>query len=172
MGLDMFLVGEKLHWPDVVHPEHNRSEDGFEVDVVKLRLGYWRKHPNLHGYIVQAFGDGKDECQKIHLNDVEIKATIRAVKEKRLPHTEGFFFGQSEETDEQITYDVTIFERALKWLEGSDELPVIMNVPDKEVENLNEGLSEIGIAATSFKLRKPQHSGQSVTRVVVYNASW
>jgi len=59
MGLDMFLHGEKYFWG---HNGKRPKEDGFEVKEHILELGYWRKHPNLHGYIVQTFADGKDEC--------------------------------------------------------------------------------------------------------------
>ncbi len=87
-------------------------------------LGYWRKHPNLHGYVVQAFAAGVDECQEIWLDAHRIRQIIEAVKRRRLPETTGFFFGTSDETDEQISYDVEIFEGALRWLEaeGSDEM--------------------------------------------------
>jgi hypothetical protein len=64
-------------------------------------LGYWRKHPNLHGYIVQEFADGKDECQEIPLGEDELIQIMEAVKANELPHTTGFFFGVSEGTTEE-----------------------------------------------------------------------
>jgi hypothetical protein len=56
MGLDMYLTGEKFLMT------RNLEEDGFRLRSKTLELGYWRKHPNLHGYIVQTFADGTDEC--------------------------------------------------------------------------------------------------------------
>jgi len=69
MGLDMHLTGEKYQWTDYNNPENNPMEDGFRVKSRQLELGYWRKHPNLHGYIVQEFAGGVDECQSSDSDD-------------------------------------------------------------------------------------------------------
>jgi hypothetical protein len=81
-----------------------------------IDLGYWRKHPNLHGYIVQIFADGVDECQEIPLDAEQIRQIMRAVKDKALPHTTGFFFGHSEGTTAERKEDLDIFQGALDWL--------------------------------------------------------
>jgi hypothetical protein len=94
MGLDMYLRGEKFFSPQ--YPENIRKEDGYQVSSLDLELGYWRKHPNLHGYIVQTFANGKDECQRIPLDEKQLRQTLDAVLADALPHTEGFFFGQSQ----------------------------------------------------------------------------
>ncbi len=63
MGLDMYLKGHKYLWGfDNKRPQ----EDGFEVEAKTLMLGYWRKHPDLHGYIVlpDAF-TGADESRSV-----------------------------------------------------------------------------------------------------------
>lgn len=39
------------------------------------------------------------------------------MKNRKLPHTEGFFFGASELTDEEIAEDVATLEKAIAWLE-------------------------------------------------------
>jgi hypothetical protein len=113
MGLDMYLNGEKFFWTNWKEPEKNFTIDGFKVNTQDLRLGYWRKHPNLHGYIVETFANGEDECQRIELSAENIKKIIAAVKENKLPHTEGFFFGSSEGIEAQETID--IFTKALEW---------------------------------------------------------
>jgi len=77
-------------------------------------LGYWRKHPNLHGYIVQTFAGGDDSCQQIHLSADDLRKIIAAVKAKDLPHTTGFFFGESDGTEWRE--DVSIFTNAVDWL--------------------------------------------------------
>lgn len=109
MGLDMYLEGKK-------HLGFNKTqtEDGFELKEKTLELGYWRKHPNLHGYIVQNFAGGKDECQEIELSEENINQIIQAIKDKALPHTTGFFFGSSDESDDQPS--IEILEKALAWL--------------------------------------------------------
>ena len=114
MGLDMFLEGHKFLLENHGKPELNQMEDGFRIKDKILDLGYWRKHPNLHGYIVQTFADGRDECQDIELTRDSLANIIEAVKDRRLPHTEGFFFGQSDGTERDE--DIAIFEKALEWL--------------------------------------------------------
>ena len=74
MGLDMYLTGEKFVM------SLKLQEDGFRLRSKTLELGYWRKHPNLHGYIVQTFAGGKDECQTIDLGPDHIRTLIAAVK--------------------------------------------------------------------------------------------
>jgi hypothetical protein len=120
MGLDMYLTGEKYLPTNYEAPEKNVMEDGFRVKSRQLELGYWRKHPNLHGFIVKNVADGADECQEIELSSDHITQIIEAIKARQLPHTTGFFFGVSEDTEEQITHDIGIFDAALKWLETDE----------------------------------------------------
>lgn len=119
MGLDMYLHGRKFHWNDWEKPENNRMEDGFKVSHTVLELGYWRKHPNLHGYIVNTFADGVDECQDIDLSMDALKKTLQAVEEDQLPHTKGFFFGKSMPEDREES--ITILQKAIAWLATPDE---------------------------------------------------
>ena len=109
MGLDMYLEGKKN-----LGFNKTQTEDGFELKEKTLRLGYWRKHPNLHGYIVQNFAGGKDECQEIELSEENINQIIQAIKDKALPHTTGFFFGSSDESYDQPS--IEMLEKALAWL--------------------------------------------------------
>ena len=117
MGLDMYLTGEVIFRNG--HPNRQLKPCGKKVE--QYELGYWRKHPNLHGYIVESFADGIDECQEIFLGSKNIHQIIEAIKNRELPETIGFFFGESDDSDEQIEEDVGIFEDALKWLEIEDE---------------------------------------------------
>lgn len=116
MGLDMYLNGEKAFWTDWENPKNNRMEDGFKVSSLEIQLGYWRKHPDLHGYIVQTFAAGKDECQKIELDSDKLHQLVVAIREHILPHTEGFFFGVSDKTTEQEAEDLEIIDKAIAWL--------------------------------------------------------
>ena len=117
MGLDMYLEGKKHLW------SYSRNaaptEDGFELKGKELRLGYWRKHPNLHGYIVQNFADGKDECQDIDLETADLEKILAAVEADNLPHTEGFFFGKSLPEDREPT--IEILKKAIEWLGAKEE---------------------------------------------------
>jgi len=114
MGLDMYLTGEKFVM------SLKLQEDGFRLRSKTLELGYWRKHPNLHGYIVQTFAGGKDECQEIALGVLQLRAIIAAVKAQELPDTNGFFFGVSDSSQERMEEDIAIFEKSLAWLETSE----------------------------------------------------
>jgi hypothetical protein len=105
MGLDMYL-------------------EGHEANTTPAELGYWRKHPNLHGFIVQEFADGVDECQKIPLTAENLESILEATQNDALPHTTGFFFGQSMPEDKEQTLEIV--EGALKWLkEGKPGRQVI-----------------------------------------------
>jgi len=121
MGLDMFLEGEK-HLPrDFNDPEKNVKEDGFRLVSKKLDLAYWRKHPNLHGFIVQKFNNGEDDCRPILLSEEDIQQIIDAIRNESLPHTEGFFFGASDQSEDQKKEDIEIFTKAVEWLRRSKD---------------------------------------------------
>lgn len=142
MGLDMYLTGEKYLAENFDHPEKNVMEDGFRVKSRRLELGYWRKHPNLHGFIVQNFASGQDKCQEIYLTAIDLNRIIKAVKERKLPHTTGFFFGVSPGSDEEMENDLRILEAAQTW--------ILDRPPEQEGDN-----------------RVFQES-----RLVIYQASW
>jgi hypothetical protein len=116
MGLDMYLNGGRYF---VDRPAGESKT--FAKKSETYELGYWRKHPNLHGYIVQAFADGRDECQEIPLDEERLQEIIDAVRAKELPHTTGFFFGASDGTDEESAHDVQILQAALEWLRVKEE---------------------------------------------------
>jgi hypothetical protein len=118
MGLDMYLTGERYFFEHKV--PRRVTEDGFPIESERLALGYWRKHPNLHGYIVKTFADNTDNCQAIDLSADDIKDILSAISSERLPFTEGFFFGRSENTQEERDEDTVIFTKALEWLTSPD----------------------------------------------------
>lgn len=120
MGLDMYLQGERYLGA------YDKSADYASKPLPCLteetyRLGYWRKHPNLHGYIVQQFAGGDDKCQRIDLNEDDIGQIITAIKSSNLPSTTGFFFGASELTLEEREEDIKIFADALVWLKAETD---------------------------------------------------
>ena len=114
MGLDMYLTGEKYLLTDYENPANNLTEDGFPLERKFVRLGHWRKHPNLHGFIVETFALGEDTCQQINLDTDDIERIIEAVTRDELPHTEGFFFGESDGSEKSD--DLRILKAALEWL--------------------------------------------------------
>lgn len=121
MGLDMFLEGRKFFWHKWDDPDSGPLEDGYRVKEHILELGYWRKHPNLHGYIVQNFAGGEDNCQPVQLSQDDMVMLIQAVKNRELPKTEGFFFGESSGSEEEVGEDLSILTKALLWLQTEEE---------------------------------------------------
>lgn len=134
MGLDMYLEGHTYLWGklsnDMTEEEKTESiNEVFEPHKCKkppmkggiYRLGYWRKHSDLHGYIVKAFAKGVDECQQIYLSDKDLEKLREAVNNFQLPHTEGFFFGASDHTEEERQRDNAIIDHALEWLNTEEK---------------------------------------------------
>jgi hypothetical protein len=132
MGLDMYLEGRKYLTRNWKHPENDATEDGFRLREKILELGYWRKEPNLHGYIVQTFADGKDDCQDIELCVEDLEKIREAVRNRQLPDTSGFFFGTAadpnsesvEEREWALAFEretIEILDNAIAWVNGKDE---------------------------------------------------
>lgn len=107
MGLDMYLEGKKFYWAP------RNKEDNFEVKEKTLEVGYWRKHPNLHGFIVKTFAEGVDDCKPVELSVADLQKILAAVRGDDLPETEGFFFGTSSDEDKQPSID--ILTKAIEW---------------------------------------------------------
>ena len=69
-----------------------------------MELAYWRKHPNLQGFMEEKWcGEGEFNCVDIELDLKDIDELEEAVKGSDLPDTGGFFFGgdSSEHYKEQ-----------------------------------------------------------------------
>jgi hypothetical protein len=114
MGLDMYLDGKKHFFSGCFEETEQRTEDGKKVTSLTVSIGYWRKHPNLHGFIVKNFASGVDDCRPVVLSKEDLLKTIDAVKNQNLPETAGFFFGVSDPSYDQYTLD--ILNDALHWL--------------------------------------------------------
>jgi len=87
----MYLNGVKAHrqYPQNIHDwdedmDNRPQMDGYPVTSTRIDLGYWRKHADLHGYIVNTFADGKDECQEIELSAEDCKQIAEAVANNKL----------------------------------------------------------------------------------------
>lgn len=117
MGLDMYLTGERYF----LNCDRKRGTKKAEL----FDLGYWRKHPNLHGFVIDNFADGIDDCRQIPLGTDDIHAIIDAIEAGELPHTVGFFFGESDGSEKER--DLIILREALTWLE-TDEPDIMRSV--------------------------------------------
>jgi len=127
MGLDMYLSGNRFFFNSGKNP----LVDGFQKKSDTLDIGYWRKHPDLHGYIVENFAGGVDECQEIDLSKDGLSKIIKAIENDQLSETSGFFFGASPKqnldgTDDGIYLkqkeeDIQVLTSAITWLDTTDE---------------------------------------------------
>ena len=134
MGLDMYLRGEKFvskYDHSQQAPEGGSLEvkrpviDGFEVSEYILDMGYWRKFAPLHKYIVKVFANDVDECQPIHLSNLDCRRIAEALRHDNLPANEdcgGFFFGNPEFWDEDRANGeehAKVFDKAAEWVESN-----------------------------------------------------
>ena len=114
MGLDMYAyvasrAGQQTEFYDGAKFDKD-SGDYVNPKVTKPReLAYWRKHPNLHGWMEQLWirktneAGGtivEDSDWGTSFNGIELELTHedldeleRAVTHNQLPATRGFFFG-------------------------------------------------------------------------------
>jgi hypothetical protein len=90
MGLDMYAFTTGADIPAV---DFKQPDDSAE-------LFYWRKHPNLHGWMEELYrakGGSEDDfnCVPVRLEKADIDALETIVNGDNLPFTTGFFFGES-----------------------------------------------------------------------------
>ena len=103
MGLDMNayrIAAEKL----------GEAQVDFEIDFDEaVELHYWRKHPNLHGWMQQLYvekgGAERDpvgfNCVPVRLEEADLDRLETAIRAGNLPETSGFFFGASDGSEWQ-----------------------------------------------------------------------
>ena len=91
MGLDMYAYAAT-----------QANDSAKQGKLVQREIAYWRKHPNLHGWMEQLWehkgcpdGDKDDDFNGIELELTweDLEELERAVTHKQLPATSGFFFG-------------------------------------------------------------------------------
>ena len=89
---------EGSEW-DPDHKEHRNPNVNKPRDIA-----YWRKHPNLHGWMAQRWleREGNELRETDNFNGIEFELTADdlddleyVVKKRRLPATSGFFFGDN-----------------------------------------------------------------------------
>lgn len=106
MGLDMYAY---------TTDEIPNSPVDFEVNEENREdLDYWRKHPNLHGWMRDLYFDkgGIDpefNCVNLQLTAEDLDKLESDIKDDLLPPTEGFFFGVS---DKETIFDLEFIKNA------------------------------------------------------------
>jgi hypothetical protein len=104
MGLDMYAYKTKA---DLNGQEVDFSNNNVDTED----LHYWRKHPNLHGWMEELYYEkgGKDDSFNgscVVLTEGDLDVLEEDIKNGNLPQTSGFFFGASggEEVDGDLEF--------------------------------------------------------------------
>lgn len=119
MGLDMFAYRTS------VEPA---SSTDFEVSDENIsQIHYWRKHPNLHGWMESLYYEkgGKSDCfncVNVQLTQEDLQRLEEDIKNGELPQTQGFFFGQSQQDVEEVNEDLQFVEDARQAIKNGDHV--------------------------------------------------
>ena len=112
MGLDMYAYVAARAGQQAEYYEgsewNDTAKDYVNTTVNKPReIAYWRKHPNLHGWMERLAEQKKLGYDSFNGIEMELTAEDldeleRAVTHSQLPATSGFFFGDNKD---QLYYD-------------------------------------------------------------------
>ena len=93
MGLDQYAVGRR--------GEKLTDAEGYEYYNDNIELAYWRKHPNLQGFMQELYyekgGEGEFNCVDVELTLEDLDSLEATLDEEALPETAGFFFGANSD---------------------------------------------------------------------------
>jgi hypothetical protein len=106
MGLDMYAyVAHKAGHRDEYYDKGDWDDTvkDFVSPVTKPReIAYWRKHPNLHGWMRDLWesqgNEGDFNGDELELTWQDLDALEQAVTHGQLPGTSGFFFGEDSDS--------------------------------------------------------------------------
>ena len=91
MGLDQYATARK---GDAI-----TDDEGDTYYEDSIELAYWRKHPNLQGWMENLYhekgGDESFNCVDLELDLEDLDALEESLDEEALPETAGFFFGSN-----------------------------------------------------------------------------
>ena len=98
MGLDMYAYKTKA--------TINEATDFGTQNLDYTEIAYWRKHPNLHGWMENLYYDmgGKADsfnCVNVKLDIDDLENLKEAIENDELPQTAGFFFGQTDGSEKE-----------------------------------------------------------------------
>jgi len=115
MGLDMYAYRTREAIPPA---DFGAPEDAAEI-------AYWRKHPNLHGWMQMLYeskegADPEFNCNNVRIDAADLDILDQCVRTNMLPHTTGFFFGESTAEDKLI--DLAFIDAARKAIAEGDRV--------------------------------------------------
>jgi hypothetical protein len=128
MGLDMYAYRTKVQLSKPVDfaDELNAAHEA-EGESQMQELAYWRKHPNLHGWMEELYrrkgGTAEDfNCVPVELTLDDLFILEADIKYGKLPDTNGFFFGQSDGSEEEKHADLEFVQNARRAIEEGDRV--------------------------------------------------
>ena len=112
MGLDQFAYKTKVK----LTKEVDFQDEVYGDEVEREEIHYWRKHPNLHGFMENLYrekgGEHGFNCRPVVLTQDDINKLANMILDKELPKTRGFFFGQSFGDDAEENDDLEFCRKA------------------------------------------------------------
>jgi len=116
MGLDMYAYRVKRGM--ITEQVDFETPDSDE-------LHYWRKHPDLHGWMENLYYEkgGKEHifnCVNVQLTEDDLDRLESDIKNDVLPFTEGFFFGESQPED--MDDDLEFIRKAREAIEAGEDV--------------------------------------------------
>jgi hypothetical protein len=108
VGLDQYAFSIRPY--DWDGKEVDFKVDSDDTGIQTHEVHYWRKHPNLHGWMEALYwargGEGIDgifgkafNCRTLRLTAEDLDALEKAILADELPPTSGFFFGETDGTE-------------------------------------------------------------------------
>lgn len=99
----MFAYRTKVQLSNPVDFQDEVYMSDEKNESTNSEIMYWRKHPNLHGWMEDLYFEkgGKSDCFNcvpVELTLEDLERLEKDVIDGNLPHTSGFFFGESEDS--------------------------------------------------------------------------
>jgi hypothetical protein len=112
MGLDQFAYKTKVKPGKSV----DFQDEVYKDEVEHEEIHYWRKHPNIHGFMEELYrekgGESEFNCRPVELTQEDIDRLAESILGEELPETSGFFFGQSYGNEEEENDDLEFCKKA------------------------------------------------------------
>ena len=130
MGLDQFAYRVKrgfIQKPvDFETSVYDEKTEEYTNAVETVEFKYWRKHPNLQGWMEDLYyskgGEAKQfNCVNVQLTWEDLEELEHAIKNNMLPETDGFFFG-NDSSKEYKDEDLQFIEDALEAIKDGDDV--------------------------------------------------
>lgn len=107
MGLDIYLSGRLVYARE--NPDNNI--DGYPVEEVRVKLGYWRKDWTLHNAMCALLREDCDDEMSVSAN--ELRKLLGMIQSGELKNEDGSIY-ESE-------YTLSVLAAAIEWIEKTTD---------------------------------------------------